>query len=514
MDAKQLPLHPNRMSRRRFMHAVGAGAAATGAFASGVARPAAQRGGRNVIRADRFGRMFPTLPPFASHTRKMEDALMELGEKDGLLDAQDNLAAGPIRLITDLTLSANNRNSDTHGAGVTFMGQFIDHDLTRDTTSELGVQEQPERTVNGRTPFFDLDSVYGNGPSGSPLLYDPADPAKLKVESGGLFEDVPRDAAGHALLGDPRNDENIIISGMHAAFLLFHNRAVDDLRSDGTPPAEVFNTAYRLTIWHYQWMVLHEFLPLFIGQSLANDILSVGPRFLGPDQQGIPVEFQTAAYRFGHSQVRPSYRANLAGDNGQPFFGFIFDPAEFGKVDGDDLTGGSRARRRFIGWQTFFDFGDGARRPNKKIDTHVSTPLFNLPPISIPGGPAVLVQRTFLRHLTWGIPSGQQVARAMGAPMLQQADLQELAQFDNSLLAATPLFYYVLKEAELLESGEHLGPVGGRIVGEVFVNSLRNDRNSYLNVDPTWVPTVGGGSSFRMTDFLTYAGVDPASRGQ
>jgi hypothetical protein len=126
----------------------------------------------------------------------------------------------------------------------------------------------------------------------------------------------------------------------------------------------------------------------------------------------------------------------------------------------------------------------------------------------------VLVQRTLLRHLTWGIPSGQQIARAMRAPILSQIDLQELSQFDNSLLWATPLFYYVLKEAELMESGERLGPVGGRIVGEVFVNNLRNDPSSYLNVDPDWVPTAGGGPSFRMTDFLTYARVDPASRGQ
>jgi hypothetical protein len=212
--------------------------------------------------------------------------------------------------------------------------------------------------------------------------------------------------------------------------------------------------------------------------------------------------------------VRPSYRANLAGDNGEPFFGFIFDPAEFGQLDGNDLSGGSRAPRRFIGWQTFFDFGDGELRPNKKIDTHVSTPLFNLPPTAVPSGPSVLVQRTLLRHLTWQIPSGQQVARAMGSPILSEADLQELAQFDNSLLAATPLFYYVLKEAELIASGECLGPVGGRIVGEVFVNNLLNDPNSYLNVNPNWVPSAGGGSSFRMTDFLTYAGVDPASRGQ
>ena len=503
--------YPNNITRRRFMRSVGAGAVATAAVAGGVVRPVQAA---NAIPADRFGRMFPTLPKFAAHTRKMEQALMELGKKGGLLDAKDNLAAGPLALITNSSLSEHNPNNNTHGAGVTFMGQFIDHDLTLDTSSELAVQEQPEKTINHRTPYFDLDSVYGNGPSLSPQLYDPADPAKLKVGTGGVFEDIPRDATGRALLGDARNDENLILAGMHAAFLLFHNRAVDELRSEGTPEAQVFNAARRETTWHYQWMVVHEFLPRFIGQDLMNDLLAHGPRFVGPGQKGIPVEFQTGAYRFGHSMVRPSYRANLAGDNGRPFIGFIFDPAEFGKVDGNDLTGGSRAARRFVGWQTFFDFGDGELKPNKKIDTHVSTPLFNLPPIAIPGGPSVLVQRTLLRHLTWQIPSGQQIARAMGAPILSEVELQELKQFDNSLLASTPLFYYVLKEAELMTSGEHLGPVGGRIVGDVFVNNLLNDPNSYLNVDPAWVPTAGGGTSYEMTDFLTYARVDPASRGQ
>ena len=510
MNAKD-PFYPSRISRRRFMRSVGAGAVATAAVAGGVVTPVHAA---NVIPANRFGRMFPNLPKFAAQTKKIEQALMELGKKGGLLDAQDDLAAGPVALITVPRLSDNNPNNTTHGAGITFMGQFIDHDLTLDTTSELAVQEQPERTVNHRTPYFDLDSVYGNGPSGSAQLYDPGDRAKLKVGTGGVFEDVPRDANMRALLGDPRNDENIILAGIHAAFLLFHNRAVDELRSEGTPEDQVFDSARRMTTWHYQWMVVHEFLPSFIGQNLTNDILTRGPRFVGPDQKGIPVEFQTGAYRFGHSMVRPSYRANLAGDNGQPFFGFIFDPAEFGKYDGNDLTGGSSAPRRFVGWQTFFNFGDGEMKPNKKIDTHVSTPLFNLPPIAIPGGPSVLVQRTLLRHLTWGIPSGQQIARAIGAPILSQADLQELAQFDNSLLAATPLFYYVLKEAQSVASGECLGPVGGRIVGEVFVNNLRNDPNSYINVDPSWVPSAGGGSSFRMKNFLTYAGVDPASRGQ
>jgi hypothetical protein len=74
----------------------------------------------------------------------------------------------------------------------------------------------------------------------------------------------------------------------------------------------------------------------------------------------------------GHSMVRPSYRANLAGDSGQPFFGFIFDPSQEGSADPDDLRGGARAARRFIGWQTFFDFGDGEVKPNKKIDTTTS----------------------------------------------------------------------------------------------------------------------------------------------
>ena len=78
----------------------------------------------------------------------------------------------------------------------------------------------------------------------------------------------------------------------------------------------------------------------------------------------IPVEFQAAAYRYGRSIVPPSYRANLAGDNDDPFFGMVFDPDGEGQRDPVDLRGGSRAPRRFIGWQTFFDFGDGEVKPN------------------------------------------------------------------------------------------------------------------------------------------------------
>ena len=135
-------------------------------------------------------------------------------------------------LIVDPNLSLINRNNPTHTAGVTFFGQFLDHDMTFDLTSRLGFPTQPITSPNARTPFFDLDSVYGNGPGGNPELYDAADPIKFRVESGGQFEDLPRDPTNNAaILGDPRNDENIMIAGLHAAFLLFHNHAVDLIRS-------------------------------------------------------------------------------------------------------------------------------------------------------------------------------------------------------------------------------------------------------------------------------------------
>jgi hypothetical protein len=231
----------------------------------------------------------------------------------------------------------------------------------------------------------------------------------------------------------------------------------------------------------------------------------------------MPVEFQTGTYRMGHSMVRPSYRANLAGDNGQPFFGFVFDPAQAGEPDPDDMRGGARARRRFIGWQTFFDFGDGEVRPNKRIDTKLSTPLFDLPlgAIASHDPPTALPQRNLLRHLTWELPSGQSVARAMRAPPLAEADLDELAYLGVGFERSTPLWYYVLKEAEVVADGLHLGPVGGRIVTEVFVGLLESDPGSYLAAQPGWQPTLPKkGGEFRMTDFLTFAGVDPVSRGQ
>jgi len=535
------------ISRRTFLGGLGAGAiASAGSSLLGPNRAVAQRSGPRVfvIREDRFGRMFPSLRPFADSSPRLLNALREIGKPGSLLDAGDDLAAGPVALIVDPALSANNPNNTTHTAGTTFMGQFLDHDLTFDLTSRLGKPAEPTESPNERTPALDLDSVYGGGPLADPELYVSVSrqsrerPTKLKIEHGPLFEDLPRRSDGSAIIADPRNDENLIIAGLQAAVILFHNKAVDLVGRDRRDSSEeVFRKARQLTTWHYQWMIVHEFLPLFVGQPMVDDILRRGRRVFTPSTAFIPVEFQGAAYRFGHSMVRPSYRANLLGDvnatgSPAPFFGMIFDPAGEGHADPIDLRGGARARRRFIGWQTFFNFGAEPRpggvggtlgedvRPNKIIDTRISTPLFNLPLGAIASGdpPTSLPQRNLLRHVTWLLPSGQSIARELDVPMLSSRDFPELKSFGLGLDGSTPLWYYVLREAKVMANGLTLGPVGGRIVGEVFIGLLQLDRDSYFS-ERNWRPTLPTRSGritgdFRMVDFLAFAGVDPAHRGQ
>lgn len=510
-------------SRRRLLRGIAGTMAAANTFALDVAFADAPA----PASPTRFTRLFPQLPPFAPATPQVRAALLDIGRPGGLLDANDNLSAGPAALILDPALSLNNPNAALPDGvvGTTFMGQFIDHDMTFDVSSRLGVPSDPRRSINARMPTLDLDSVYGAGPVADPLLYERGDRIKFRLESGGRFEDLPRTVDGGALIADPRNDENLVIAGLHAAFLKFHNRAVDHVRASGeTDAATVFARARRLLTWHYQWIVVHEILPSFIGQRLTNELRYQRSSLRRDDDAddeltAMPVEFQGAAYRFGHSMVRPSYRANLRGDNNAAFFGMVFDPAAEGQPDPVDLRGGFRAARRFIGWQTFFDFGDGEARPRKRIDTRISTPLFRLPLGSIADGtpPQSLPQRNLLRQLTWGLPSGQRVAEALRVQTLRAGDFGELAGYGLGFERSTPLWYYVLKEAELIGGGQQLGPVGGRIVGEVIVGLLRGDRQSWLAAAPDWTPTLPsryGAGQFRMVDLLTFAGVDPASRGQ
>jgi hypothetical protein len=569
-------------SRRDFLKGVGAagagliaaGGLATPAPAGADAGPAAisprayaHTNGAPASSVD-FGRIFPDLPPFAEANDTVRAALLEVGQPGGILDARDQLSAGPKALLLDPVVNGNPTASNPYGtnpdnptmtAGSTFVGQFVDHDITFDQTSQLGVPQDPLTSPNTRTPALDLDSVFGGGPGLRPDLYvqnnDGSVGPKLKIGSGGVHEDVPRTANGdgtyNALLGDPRNDETVIIAGLHCAHIKFYNRVLDELASfelKRFPTASNGDTANRyvqfliarqVTQWHYQWLLVNEHLPQIAGQAVVNDVLKNGNRFYNPSPGDafMPIEFGAAAYRFGHSMVRPSYRVNFTSGTGDssdptkdPFFGLVFDAkaAPFNgpiSTDRDDLLGGFPAPRRYVGWQTFFDFGDGQVKNNKRVDTTISSVLFTLPlPAIAPHtqtAPTVLPQRNLLRQLTWGLPSGQAVARAMGTAPLDRADLPEITSVYRPFGRSTPLWYYILAEAKAVGDGLTLGPIGGRIVTETLIGLLRADPTSYLSVYPRFTPFCGsdmklgsnpnpnitGNRAYTRANFLYYAGV-------
>ncbi len=490
---------------------------------------------------DVFSRMFPGLPPYTPPTDEAREQAKKLGVKGGIIDALD-LLTDPVQSIVNPGVhSPNNPDNPNMTAGVTFFGQFLDHDLTLALKAPILEQTQPRRTTNFRTAEFDLDSLYGNGPDGSPELYDTSSgDIKFRVEAipgseqvsrkGAVRYDLPRDPNHNAIIADSRNDENILLSQFHLAMLKFHNAVVDRLRADpaqaNRSARDMFGEARRQVTWHYQWIIFNEFLPMIIGQNRTDEILRNGPRFYrvhdrtqdslfrSPRREPlIPVEFAVAAYRFGHSQVRPSYRINFGPDGGQPVFMFIFDDsADPNEPDPNDMRGGKRAARRFVDWQTFFKFDENFR-PNKRIDIKLSSPLMHLLGSrgSAPGMPSdgiqSLASRNLMRHVNFGIPSGQAIARVMGVQVLTPEQLTELTPFGMD--RSTPLWYYILKEAEMLENGLRMGPVGGRIVGEVFIGLLKADKDSYLVVDKNWNPTLPSAKSgdFEITDLLRFAGV-------
>ena len=525
-----------RYSRRGFLGraGIGAGAVATSG-ATGLIYPAVAHGQEPAARTSplNFGRMFSDrLPSFADPTPSVKAALREVGKLGGIMDAKDDLTAGPVNLIVNLDLSRNNPNSETQTAGTTFLGQFLDHDVTFDAVSALGVPTEPEATRNARVPTLDLDSVYGGGFAISPQLYDSRDRAKLRIAHGGLFEDLPRQSNGTAIVADPRNDENVVIGGLQAAFIKFHNTMVDLVREerlvrDTRDTTAVFTEARNQTRWHYQVMLLQEFLPQVVGQSMVDSVLRNGGRFFRPSvgQGFMPVEFQTGVWRIGHSMVRPSYRINFTGQpagkpNSPQFFGFIFDPAQENVPDSEDMRGGSKSRRRFIGWPTFFDFGVDAGlglnpvRPNKRLDTIISTALFRLPLFTIASGdpPISLAERNLLRHLTWSLPSGQTIAREMNVSPLGSSEIAEtgIGGIRSDFTRSPPLWFYVLHEALKRENGQRLGPVGGRISAEVIIGLMRSDSTSVLNQRRfrSLIPQVE--SRLRMVDILKFAEVDGA----
>ncbi|HZS03974.1 MAG TPA: heme peroxidase family protein [Blastocatellia bacterium] len=485
----------------------------------------------------RFGRLFRNLAPFDVNTDDLRRLAVTMIEKAVDVEKDDG------------SLS----NNDRIPAGFTYLGQFIDHDLTFDPNSKLQRDNDPDGLRNFRTPRFDLDSLYGRGPADEPFLY--ADGRHLLVGKNATNEpDLPRNDNGRAITGDPRNDENLIVSQLHLAFLQFHNAVLDELGAG-------FEDARTMVRWHYQWIVLRDFLRHVVGDELVNSILvrdeyevaaavAPGPKgkvtlkdasvwnahlkfFKWKQQPFMPVEFSVAAYRFGHSMVRGDYALNpqtSADEGGEEVP--IFDPTQPDNNDADDLRGfRRRPKDRKIEWNRFFNFKptgkeDDKLQPARAIDTLLVAGLGGLPtnvapPDTAPNLPfGNLAFRNLLRGQSLGLPSGQAVARAMGIPesLIVSANnpkfkfsvgptyklangkpdpsVPDISKDEKKFLEGrfgeeTPLWYYILKEAELICQGRTLGPVGGRIAAEVFIGLLAADPFSFLNVAPDWQPTKG-----------------------
>jgi len=378
-----------------------------------------------------------------------------------------------------------------------FFGQFIAHDITADR-SPLGHRTDPAQIVNFRTPRANLEAVYGAGPVGSPYLYAREDPCKLLLGPGG--RDVPRNHEGIALVGDPRNDVHLFVSQMHVAFIGLHNRLVDRLRADGEPRRDVFDEAHKVTVWHYQHVILHEFLPLLIGAELTAELLGGGARYYRPGEHPyIPFEFADAAYRYGHAQMRQRYQVNAS-----------FGPCQLFP----DLLGfGPVAPEHAVDWALQIDVpGRPAAQRAKRIDGRLPTSLISLPTrISGESGRSdytSLAVRDLQRGRAVGLPSGEAIAREIGVEPL---DPEAVGLAQHGWRAETPLWLYVLKEAETLHGGDRLGPVGGVIVGEVLVGIINADPESFRALDPSWTPTLAGRNDpFELADILVGSGAGPS----
>lgn len=430
------------------------------------------------LSAHAYGRLFPELPALVAD----EPLLWALGGAGGRCDA------GP---MVDAEGGDDARDV---AAGWPFFGQLIAHDITADRS--LPVHQADAATLrNARRPTIDLEFLYGDGPSGNPFLYDRTDPAKLLLgtNDAGQPGDLPRNAQGVALVGDPRNDTHLIISQLHVAMLTLHNAVVDWLRAQGVSENGVFEESRRLTRWHYQWVVLHDFLPRLIGPDLTAELLTEGPRFfVGDRAHAIPLEFADAAYRYGHSQIRRRYQVN-AGSSPLPLFPDLigFDPVP---------------AARAVDWGYLFDLPGRLSAPRaKKIDGRLASSLIELP-LAITGEVEVdayhsLAVRDLQRGQGLGLPSGEAVARRMGKQPLTQEEVG--LGWD----AETPLWFYILREADVRHAGERLGPVGGRIVGEVLVSLIDRDPGSFRAADPGWLPTLPAhlAGRFDLVDLLLFA---------
>jgi hypothetical protein len=440
----------------------------------------------------RYGRIFPDLPAMVADVTALEAA----GQAGGVCDAAAtgepaDEAGGVYDAAAAMDTLSRGRDDAAGAAGWPFFGQIIAHDITADR-SPVGPNADLAALSNARSPKLNLEPVYGDGPVGAPFLYDVTDPAKLLTGTDGL--DLPRNSQGTALIGDPRNDVHIFAAHLHLALLHAHNGIAERLRAKGEDEACLLDDTRRALTWHYQWIIVHDFLARLVGRELVSDLLAHGGQFFNPapGEAYVPLEFADAAYRYGHGQIRHTYQLQ-PGAAALPLFP---DLVGFGPITPEhrldlgqlfDLPGHARAQRA------------------KKMDGALPTSLIGLPH-QVTGDVdedayRSLAVRDLMRGAATDLPSGETVAAALGVEPLTADEV------GPGWASGTPLWFYILKEAEARGDGNQLGPVGGRIVAEVLLGLLRADPDSYLSVDPSWTPTLPryDSASFGLADLLLFA---------
>jgi hypothetical protein len=449
-------------------------------------------------------------------------------------------------------------------AGLTYLGQFIVHDVTREKLSDLNRREtllakiqevedllnsrtditpehrvfleqkiavfrqfaetvvnptsvNPEDLNNVRTSLLDLDAVYGEFNE-----YLGAD-GKFAIGKNAVGDlDLPRDTNGVAMIGDPRNDENRLTAGIHLGFLLFHNKVFIELQAaDPTKTIDVLIAeAKTIVIKHYHFIVIHEFLVEIISPEVLATLvnletyeLNLNPVFTALEGK-LPLEFVGAAMRWGHSAVRNGYYLN------EQFDLFpIFDPII------PDLRGfRAMGDHQPIDWSMFFPMPcSKGFQEWEGIDPFVVSSLFNLPAV-VTNQEINLPLATLRRGLLYGLPCAQDLARSLGIPEsdilsrtngnLEFYSLQgpipdaDRALLDEKFGDCTPLFYYILHEALVFHGGETLGPLGSTIVGSVLLHLLNCNQLNGLN--DRFVPVTGQfgcveTGRYYMSELLTYA---------
>jgi len=419
-------------------------------------------------------------------------------------------------------------------AGYTYFGQFLDHDLTKDKSSlEDAAKTSPAHLRNVQTPRLDLSHLYEVEPGQSKTLYE-KNKIHLRVGTpggSGLSFDVALERDRTPSVGDSRSAENAIIRQVTAVFARYHNFAVnhcDPVLEKEAP----FKRARLQMIWQFQWLVVDDYLRNLLSRDVYAKLFErKEPTFAWDEKKNqkfsIPVEFSVAAMRFGHSMVRQSYLLSLNPDGDKNLCELFGKTSASGNLT-DDFE---------IDWGAFFQgAGQAPTVLSRPIDTRIGLPLHHLPTDlvrlfnvapparSFLGDPPQLPVRSLLRGRALNLPTGQAAARAFGVRELTE---NELLNCDNNgtaseqgkilqeagLLKDTPLWYYILRESEVMENGNCLGPSGSHIIAETIYAALRSDPNPYSYCKmPKWRPPVWRGlpeGDGPLPDLISFFGMAP-----